>query len=501
MTGRWAAATGAAAGGLLLFLGFPPRGWWWLAPVAFAVIGAAWHGRGARTGAALGAVTGAAFFVPLLSWTGEFVGPVPWLALAGLQALFVAGVGAAVGALPDRWWWPLGAAGVWTAGEALRSRVPFGGFPWGRVGFGQPEGVFTPVAAVGGAPLLGFVVVLTGFAAFGVARAARRLTHRHAVVALVPVAITVAAPVLTPPPDVRGEIVVAAVQGNVPRLGLEFNAQRRAVLDNHVRQTEQLAADVAAGRVDRPDVVLWPENSADVDPLRNADARAAVDRAVRRIGVPVLVGAVLTPPGGSPTNTMIAWNPGSGPGETHDKRRLQPFGEYMPFRAFFRMFTPLADRSGSFVPGAGDGVVRLAGVAVGVATCYEVIFDDLVRQSVRADAELLVVPSNNATFGRTAMTFQQLAVDRVRAVEFGRSTVVPTTSGVSAVVLPDGSVRAATGQFEPAVLVERVPLRGDTTTAVRAGAAVEVLLAGLGVAAVAGPALAGARERVARSRR
>lgn len=489
-----APAVAALAGGLALFWSFAPRDWWWLAPIAFVGIGFAWRGRGARRGAVLGAITGLAFFVPLLSWTGEFVGPVPWLALATLQATFVAAVGAGVGGLPDRWWWPIGGAALWTAGEAARGRVPFDGFPWGRVGFGQPEGAFAPVASLAGVPGLGFVVVLSGFAVLELGR----VTVRHAApmpialtVALVPAVVAAAAPLATAHVQPVGEIVVAAVQGNVPRSGLDFNAQRRAVLDNHVRRTEELAADVAAGRVERPDLVFWPENSADVDPLRYPDARAAVDRAVRSVGVPVLVGAVLTPPGGPPTNTMIVWDPVAGPGPDHDKRRLQPFGEYVPFKDFFRIFSTLVDRSSDFVPGVGEGVVTAADVLAGVATCYEVIFDDLVRDSIRGGAELLVVPSNNATFGRTAMTYQQLAVGRVRAVETGRATVVPTTSGSSAVVLPDGSVPAQTGLFEPAVLMEPIPLRRDITPGVRIGAAVEWVL----VAAAGSAVLAGARVR------
>lgn len=484
-----ACTVAVTASGLMLFLSFPPRGWWWLAPVAFVLLGAGLRGRGARSGAGLGLLAGAAFFVPLLSWTGEFVGPLPWLALALLQATSVAGAGAGIALLPDRWWWAPASAAIWTAVEAVRSRVPFGGFPWGRVGFGQADGPFTPVAALGGVPLLGFVVVLTGFSVVAIVvavHAVRAPPPGAITVALVPVVIVLAAPLTVLHPPVTGDVLVAAIQGNVPRIGLDFNAQRRAVLDNHVRRTEQLAADVAAGRAERPDLVLWPENSADVDPLRNPDARAAVDSAVRAIGAPVLVGAVQTPPDGPPTNTMIAWDPDAGPGETHDKRRLQPFGEYMPMRGFFRLFSPLVDRSSNFVPGDGDGAVRLAGVTVGVATCYEVIFDDLMRESVRSGAQLLAVPSNNATFGWTDMTLQQLAIDRVRAVEFGRTTVVPTTSGISAIVLPDGRVRSASGQFEAAALMEHVPLRSDLTPAVRLGAPVEWILVAGALVALAG---------------
>jgi len=280
-------------------------------------------------------------------------------------------------------------------------------------------------------------------------------------------------------------VTVAAVQGNVPRLGLDFNAQRRAVLDNHVRVTEELAAAVAAGRASQPDLVIWPENASDIDPLRNPDAAARIDDAARAVGAPILVGAVLRNPDGRTTsNSALVWQAGLGVTDRTDKRRVQPFGEYLPYREFFRQFSDFADRAGFFVPGPGAGVVDMAGVAVGVAICWEAAFDDLVADSVVAGAQLLAVPSNNATFGLSEMTYQQLAMSRVRAVEHDRTVVVAATSGVSAVVAPDGTVVSRTGQFTPGVLVERVALRSTTTLATSTRSAPEWALAVIGVAAV-----------------
>ena len=93
-----ARATAAAGGGVLLYTGFAPRTLWWLALPAFGLLGAAVHGRSARAGFGLGALFGLGFFLPLLRWTGIYVGPVPWLALSGAEAVFVgaAGAGAAV---------------------------------------------------------------------------------------------------------------------------------------------------------------------------------------------------------------------------------------------------------------------------------------------------------------------------------------------------------------------------------------------------------------------
>jgi apolipoprotein N-acyltransferase len=157
----------------------------------------------------------------------------------------------------------------------------------------------------------------------------------------------------------------------------------------------------------------------------------------------------------------------------------------MPYRSFFRLFTKEVDRAGDFVPGDQPTVFAMANARVALATCYEVAFDGVVRDSVRNGSNLLAVPTNNATFGYTEMTYQQLAMDRVRAVEHGRSVIVAATSGVSAIVRPDGSVSQQTGLFTPAALVERVPLRANATLSDRLGASPEWVMVIAGFAALA----------------
>ncbi|HET6258769.1 MAG TPA: apolipoprotein N-acyltransferase, partial [Pseudonocardia sp.] len=454
------------------------------------------HGRGIRAGFGWGFVFGLSFLLPLLTWIGSLVGPVPWVALCVFEALFVGLAGAGIALVSRLPAGPLWAAAVWVGGEALRSRVPFGGMPWGRVGFGQPDGPLLPVASIGGVPLLSFATVLAGLALGElvrrivrdpgvVRRSPLRLVGPAAVLVLTLVAGPLAALVPATPGAPDRTATIAAVQGNVPRLGLDFNAQRRAVLDNHVRVTEQLAADVAAGRRPQPDIVIWPENSSDIDPLQNPDAAAQIDRAARAIKAPILVGAVLRNPDGlTTTNSSLVWEAGLGVVERNDKRRLQPFGEYMPWRSFFRHLSSYVDRAGYFVPGPGPGAVDMAGIRVGIAICWEVAFDDLVEQSVDAGATVLAVPSNNATFGFSEMTYQQLAMSQVRAVEHDRSVIVATTSGVSATITPDGTVTASTREFTPDVLVDRTTLRDTTTLATRLGSVPELVLVALGVVAV-----------------
>ncbi|GAA4538250.1 apolipoprotein N-acyltransferase [Pseudonocardia xishanensis] len=493
----------AAAAGVVLYLSFPPRDLWWLAPLVFAVLGPVLRGVRARRGFLLGFVFGLAFLVPLLSWTGGFVGALPWLALSAAEAVFfgLAGAGMAVTArLPVA---PLWGAAIWVGVEAVRSRVPFGGLPWGRIGFGQPDGLFLPTASVGGVPLLSFVTVLAGLA---LGELVRRLVAKEVRGAVVPAVLLVVALAAGPlaglvPATVNGpdrQLTVAAVQGNVPRLGLDFNAQRRAVLDNHVKVTEQLAADVRAGLQPQPDVVIWPENSSDIDPFRNADAAAEIARAAAAVKAPILVGSVLVNADRTTSNSVLVWDPVLGPVARNDKRRIQPFGEYMPWRSFFRLFSSYVDRAGNFVPGPGPGVVSAGGADIGITICWEIAFDDVVADSVSAGATLLAVPSNNATFGLSEMTYQQLAMSRVRAVEHDRATVVATTSGVSALIDTDGRVTGRTGQFVPGTLVAVETLKQTTTLATRLRSVPEWVLTALGVTAIAAAVVVGRRQRRAR---
>jgi apolipoprotein N-acyltransferase len=415
---------------------------------------------------------------------------------------------------------PLWVACLWVAGEAVIERVPWGGFPWAKLAFGQAGGAYAELAALGGAPLVSFAVVLSGAGLWSLA--ARLLRRRRtsgrprsalgvvgALVAVLlgPLAgLAVSAHAAVEPGD--RTITVAAVQGNVPRAGLDFASQRRAVLDNHVRETRLLAAQVAAGQRPRPDLVIWPENASDIDPFANADARAEIQAVTDEVGVPVVVGAVLrgvldadgTAYVQGPRNAAVVWTPRGpagpgGPTDQYVKRHLLPFGEYIPLRGLAALVSDDVRRVVDFVPGTGTPTLDAGPARLGVATCYEVVFDDDVRDAVTAGADLLTVPTNNATFGETNMTYQQQGMSRLRAIEHDRAVVVAATSGQSAVIAPDGTVLDRTGAlYTPGVLVDRVPLRTTTTLATRLGPAPEWVLAALGVAAVVAGAVRGRRR-------
>ena len=465
----------ALASGLLLDLAFPPHDLWLLAPVAVGLLTATVRDQPPRRGALLGLLHGLGLFVPLLVWAGTIAGPAAWLALALMEACYLALLGAALALVTRLPAWPVWAAVLWVGEEALRDRTPFGGFPWGRLAFSQGHTPLTPLAAVGGAPLVTLAV-----AALGVVL----VTRPRPAVLLGPLLLGLA--LSWPVPTDGPTVAIAVVQGNVPRLGLPLADQQSAVLTNHVDATRALAAAVRAGTARQPDLVIWPENASDLDPYTDAAAAAAIDGAVRDIGVPVLVGAVTDGPGRFVSNRGIVWDPVTGAGTSYVKRHPVPFGEYIPLRSLVRRVTTKVDLvPRDFARGTKPGVLDVGPVRLGDVICFEVAYDGVVRDVVTGGGRLLVVQTNNATFGRSGETSQQLAMGRLRAVEHGRSVVVAATSGVSAVIAPDGRLQHRTQILTRDVTVQQVVLRDHRTLATRVGAWPELALSLLALGALA----------------
>jgi apolipoprotein N-acyltransferase len=348
------------AGGLLC-LAFPTFDVWVAAPLALALLAWAVTGLGAGRGLLAGVLFGLAFFVPTLSWSGVYVGALPWLALATLESLFIGLAGALYGWLSRagrvR---PFAFAVVWVVTEGLRARAPYGGFPWLKLAFSQADSPVGRLVALGGAPFVGFTLALGGGL---LALAAQRavLARRDAAgMPWRPLALPVAAALglgvvglAVPLPTDGQSAQFLGVQGNVPKAGLDFNAQRRAVLDNHVAATWQAQSEVESGRAPTPDLVVWPENASDIDPVRNADARDEIAATVTRLGRPLVVGGLLEEPPGMVSNVSLLYEPGRGITDRYVKRHPVPFAEYIPNRAFFRIFSAEVDLvSRDFVAGS-----------------------------------------------------------------------------------------------------------------------------------------------------
>ncbi len=453
----WALLT-AIAGGLALTAAFPPTGLWPLAPLGPALLVVALWRRSLRASFAIGLLFGLALFVPLLSWLINLAW-YAWAALALAEAVIFGLLTVGQQVLLRLRAWPVAVAGWWVAAEAMRDRWPYA-FPWGRLAMSQAGAPTARWAAIGGAPLLSFLLALSGstlawllLAPRGRARAVGALAFAGAVGLAVAGALLPVDPVPAGTPTAT----VAAIQGNVPHArNLPDLLRATTVTVNHAAATERLAAQVRAGVRPAPDLVIWPENSTDLDPGLNPPVYATIMSAVNAIHRPVLVGEVLQNP---QRNVGQLWTPGHGPGQLYVKRQLVPFGEYIPFRGLLSHVTSLvALQPRNFTAGHRAVVFHIGKIKLGDVICYEVGFDPLVSSEVRAGANLLTVQTNDATFevdGQLGESLQQLAMARIRAVESDRAVVVASTTGVSAVIAPNGALLAHTSTWHQAVLDER----------------------------------------------
>ncbi|GAA3660677.1 apolipoprotein N-acyltransferase [Microbacterium marinilacus] len=501
----WAAVLAAAAGGLALDASFPSLGIWALAPVAVTLSLVSLIGRTVWSSLLVGLAFGAAFWFPHVDWAAEFLGDmpfswVPWIALASVEAFFT-GAGAILLTLAYRWFpagrWgrllllPALVAAVWTARELVMGNWPYGGFPWGRIGMSQSESPLASIVSWVGVSGLTFLIVAFCAAAIEVFRVGRpRLTS------LLPAAALAVLLVAVPQWQTAsaGTIRVGAVQGDGPTAYFD-EREPGSVIQAQLDASEPL-------RDEQVDVVLWPEGGVEYDPLQDAGTAARLELAARAYGAPILMNAA-SAAGDLVYNTSMLWTAdgvaAAGGLQTHAKRHPVPFGEYVPDRAFFERIVPdligLIGRE--YTPGTDAPLVDVGGTLVGLAICFDVIYDDVIREGARDGAQVYMFQTNNADFRGTDENLQQLAFARMRAIETGRSVVNLSTVGTSQVIAPDGTTVSSLGIDQAGVLVGDVELRDGLTPGLVVGSAIQLVLlwgAAAGLAAVGLLHLAGRRR-------
>ncbi|MHB8670755.1 MAG: apolipoprotein N-acyltransferase [Acidimicrobiales bacterium] len=452
------------AAGLLLALSLPPFGWWisaWVGAALLAVGVRAAPSWRARLG--LGWSCGLGVFIVGLWWMQEFSLPGAIIAVP-LEAAFWA---LAVAVLPR------GRRGVWglpavlVLAEAARDRVPFGGVPLGGVDLGQVGGPLAVTARLGGHLLLVGLI-----SAIGVGLAEVRMRWRDdrhppgglvrvaaggmvGVVGLVGLVLGARA---MPAGRVVGSVRAAVVQGGGPR-GL-----RSVDRDPSIVEEAQFAASAT---VQPPvDLVLWPEDVIHVARLAGSASDLRLAGLANRLGAPVVAGVVEDAGPTHFANLAVLWSPRTGLAGVYRKVHRVPFGEYVPFRSLLSRLVDLHLVPADAEVGHGPGV--LAG-RLGVAVSYEVFFADRARAAARAGGELLLVPTNAASFRTGQVPAQELGAARLRAIETGRDVLQAAPTGYSAVVRSDGRVLARSGLGRRQVILATVHRRSGLTPYVRFG--------------------------------
>ena len=473
----------ALIGGLLALYTFPTENVWVLAPLIPALILLATLGMSFWGACLVGFVAGQAFYIAHIEWIALYLGPVPLIALSTLMSLFFA-----VGVGVTAWIWKklkpkagqyfgfaFIAAGIWTTREWVVINFPYGGFPWSRLSMTQAYGPLANWSFWGGLSLLSFAIALLGalIAMFVFSLKAKRVNRiPYAIAAAAIALIPVATPTTLFNPEV-GTKVVAAVQGNA-KAGLFANHTPGTILQNHLDASELIfESDLA----DQVELVVWPENASDVDPLRSEIARSKIEAFSERVDAPFTFGTI-TKRGEESFNSTILWEPGVGPVDFYDKKRPVPFAEYVPDREFWRMLAPdlidLVPRGYSF--GEKDGIFQTNGLSSGSLICFEIAVDDIPRGLALEGAQLILSQTNNADFGYSDETYQQAAIAKLRSIETGRTVVNISTVGLSAIFLPTGETMAELPWYEPGAMVERVPLHNGMTPALILGGWIDLLI-------------------------
>ena len=276
-------------------------------------------------------------------------------------------------------------------------------------------------------------------------------------------AITTVAILLPVPVIGQGSVNVLAVQGNVPKLGLDFNSRAQEVFNYHLKQT-----DIALRAIQsKPDVIIWPENSVDIDPFMNPQIGKKISDLAKQIEVPVIVGAVLKGTEG-PENASVMWNSDGLVSSKYVKRSLTPFGEYIPLRKLASAVSPFAEGVVDFVPGNEIILHQVGRAAIAPIICYEIINDSAVH-SISKNSNLLILQTNNATFADSGQSAQQLNITRIRAVENNRWVVSISTTGVSAIIDNSGGIQQITKQNSASFLSGDVQLSSGTSLAYKIG--------------------------------
>ena len=468
----------ALTGGAVSYFAYPSPDFWPAIFVSVSLIYLALRGIGFWLGFSVGLVGGIAFYVAQIYWISQYLGPVPLIGLAGLEALIFALASGFMALTTSRIQRPtilaLVIAAVWTGREWVSTHYPYGGFPWSRVAMSQASSPLAFWVAIGGFGALSFVIVFASVLVVeSFARPARRLYLAAAATILAVFAIPVA--LSFSPANQSGSIRIAGIQGNA-NAGLFANEVPGTILQNHLDATEKL---LNAG--ESFDLVAWPENASDLNPDAIPEAKQALtDLVDRRLKKPLIFGTI-TSTGDKIYNSSKLWLPGVGEVDQYDKKRPVPFGEYVPDREFFYKLAPdligLIYRGYDF--GTRDGIFQVNSTKIGVLICFEEAIDELPRDLVESGAQVIVAQTNNADFGHSDESVQQLAIAKLRAIETGRSIVNISTVGPSAIIDPHGKVLDSTQAYVADYVIADVPLSNAKTLTMAGGWLFDPVMAGL----------------------
>ena len=452
----------ALGAGTLVALSMPPWGFWPLAIIGIVLFEVA-LGEAPSTRQRLlrGWLFGAGWMYLGMGWMVQLTAPGYIVAGFVFAALHMAAAAIA----PGGTWRVIGRPAAHALVEAVRFSFPFGGIPLATLGMSQVGGPFVGVVRVGGVILLTWLIFQLGFALAGPAPGVPSFARRyrpgasgrpHGAIAFGVVVLVVLLSLVAPRGSTTGDTLeIAAVQGGGEQGTSALEVPSRLVTERHLEATRSIPDDAEL------DLVLWPENTIDVEVFEGSEIYDAIVVEAARLDAPVAVGVTEEPRVNS--QTLVAPD-----GEilgSYVKVRRVPFGEYVPLRRLLEALgAPIEQVGRDAVVGTGPAILDLPdGTRVGVVISWEVFFAGRAREGVKLGAEAILNPTNGASYTGTIVQTQQVASSRLRAIETGRWVVQAAPTGFTAIVDADGTVRQRTSVSERNVLFDTVELRDGHT--------------------------------------
>jgi apolipoprotein N-acyltransferase len=473
-----------ALSALLMWASFPPLG---LAPLAFVApvpfFLALRSVERPQWALALGFGWGAAFFGLLLNWI-MVLGFVAWFPLSILMGTFTALYAVWVWAfrLWTPWRWFYITIGGWVVLEFLRGHFPFGGFPWGDIGY--------PAASLPGA--IGSVQWIgpSGWSVLTVAVAAgitllieNRMVWKFAVDAIAVVMLVVIAGAFLGPAPAAQVWRTAIVQGGSPCPQTHCQNETERIYERHM----ELTRSIPEGTVE---FVVWPENSVGTpyEPDTNDEVRTEIVEQARRLDAYILISGTRIVGEDQFINFNALYSPdGVKVGEYH-KRHPVPFGEYVPLRGLLDFVPQLDQVPRDMVSGAQPIVFPTEQGIVGSVISFEGAFARSMRSIARAGAQTMVVATNESSYGISAASDQLVGLVRVNSAGIGLDTAHAAITGKSTFITGGGNVGATTDLLESTILYGSVQFTTDIPTVwVRFGDWLALLAVIVGVVALAIP--------------
>ncbi len=252
---------------------------------------------------------------------------------------------------------------------------------------------------------------------------------------------------------------VAVVQGNTPcEGGIHCPNEREIITQNHLDLTAQIDGPI--------DLVVWAESSTGfvTDPAVSPEVAAAISEQATRLDAFMLIGSDRPIGQLNFTNSNILFNQEGIVAGEYAKQHGVPFGEYVPFRDFFDRWPSIVQISRDMIAGNGPVLLEAGEAKIGSVISYEAAFSRYARGHAKAGADLLVIATNEASYGTGAAADQLIAMSTMRGAENGLDVIHAAITGSSVIISPSGNLTPVTGLFEQDTIRATVHLREGGST-------------------------------------